>query len=146
MLKKEENGNFAYYRYKRNQFLRKVIKYYRKNKENRKELKDKENKELNNINKYIMNNNSRNSDDENLGEEYIKYDIYGNQIKETKEEKEKRLYKEDFEYRMHHDPATMYLLHFHSRRHPNGQLTGWNKMDDEFLESIGMKETKEETD
>lgn len=141
LLKKEKNGNFAYYNYKRNQFLRNVIKYYRKNKENIKELK---NKELNNINKYTMNNNSINYNNENIVEEYIKYDEYGNEIKETDEERETRLYREDFEYRMHNDPATMHLLYFHSRRYPNGQLAGWSKMDDEFLESIGMKETEQE--
>ena len=90
-----------------------------------------------------MNNNS---DDEYnyVDDNGDKYDIYGNKIEETKEEKEERLYREDFEYRAHHDPFTMSVLHFMSRRHPNGQSIGWSKMDDEFLESIGLKETDED--
>ena len=151
LLQKEKNGNLAYYNYKRNQFLRKVIKYYKQIKENKPKqnkiketelIENKENKELNNINNYIMDNNS--DDKYNyVDDNGDKYDIYGNKIEETKEEKEERLYREDFEYRAHHDPFTMSMLHFMSRKYPNGQSIGWSKMDDEFLESIGLKETDE---
>lgn len=158
LAKKEENGNFAYYKYKRNQFLRKVIAYYKtkkiedikinKNIKNEKNIKNK-NKELNNNNTYIMNNNIHTNNNEytytteNMNNDIL-YDMYGNIIEETKEEKESRLYREDFEYKAQYDPFTMSMLHFMNRRLPNGQSNGWSKCDDEFLESIGLKETDEE--